>query len=315
MRSVEGTAKTATSTWGRVVVALGAALAVVLVAPAAIPNVGLRLGSLVETFRPWLGLGVFVLLAVVLARRSRLTLAAVALPAATWLVVFGPELRPEQSGTGLVVAQHNVSDVNPDPAETAKALLTAGPDLVALQELTPAALPAYRKALDPTLPHHATEGTVGLWSAYPLSDVRPVDIRPEGVPAGWNRGLRATAATPDGPVAVYVAHLPSVRFGATGFGTDRRDESAQLLARALEEEPLPRTILAGDLNSTADDRGLDPVLDQAAPAPARSFGFTWPAAFPLARIDHVLAREATVTTTHTVRTSSDHRALIAHVRP
>ena len=37
-------------------------------------------------------------------------------------------------------------------------------------------------------------------------------------------------------------------------------ESAVRLGREVEAEPLDRVILAGDLNSTVDDRGLAPVV-------------------------------------------------------
>src|SRR5690606_39711379 len=82
--------------------------------------------------------------------------------------------------------------------------------------------------------HHAVVGTVGLWSKYPLTDVRAVDIR-----LGWKRAMRATVATPDGPVAVYVAHLPSVRVKMeAGFTAHQRDRSADALGEAISREPL-----------------------------------------------------------------------------
>ncbi|MGP4011845.1 endonuclease/exonuclease/phosphatase family protein [Streptomyces sp. 4N124] len=304
----------ALSTWFRPRAAWVASLLVacVLMFHALVPNRVGRLGSLLETFLPWLGLAVPVLAGVALLRRSPVALAAALPPLAAWLALFGGLLLPRSDGAyDLTAVQHNVSDVNPDPAGTARTLLRADADLIALEEVTPSHVREFTATLD--YPHHAVVGTVGLWSRYPLTDVRAVDIRPTGVGTDWNRGLRATAETPSGEVAVYVAHLPSVRLGA-GFDTALRDESAALLGRALDAERLPDVILLGDLNSTVDDRGLDPVRAHVS-APRRGLAFSWPASFPLARIDQILARDATVTRIWTLPdTGSDHVPVAARIR-
>ncbi|MER6134115.1 endonuclease/exonuclease/phosphatase family protein [Streptomyces sp. NPDC001815] len=273
----------------------------------AVPNTVGRLGSLLETFLPWLGLAVPLLLVWALLRRSVTALVALLLPAAVWGHLFGGRFLAEGRGAhDLTAVQHNVSDENTDPAGTVGTLLEGSPDLVALEELTPSTLPAYEKALATTHPYRAVEGTVGLWSKHPLSATRPVDIRPEGIDESWNRGLRATARTPWGDIAVYVAHLPSVRLGWKGLDSGRRDESAGLLGAALADERLDRVILLGDLNSTVDDRGLDPVTSRMD-STGRAFAFSWPASFPVSRIDHVMARSGTVTNVRTLpATGSDH---------
>ncbi|MGW0858003.1 endonuclease/exonuclease/phosphatase family protein [Streptomyces sp. NPDC002690] len=282
-------------------------IAALLAVPRLLPNTPGRLGSLLETLLPWLGLAVPVLLCVGLLRRAPLAVVVALLPALVWGVRFGGLFLTGTDDSGrLVVVQHNVSDENADPAGTAAALASSGARIVALEELTPQALPVYGKALASRLPHHGVSGTVGLWSAFPLTDVRPVDIRPDGIADGWDRGLRATAHTPDGDLAVYVAHLPSIRLGATGLRSGLRDESAALLATAIRDEPLERVLLLGDLNGTVDDRGLGPLL---APldAPGSGVAFSWPAAFPAARIDQVLARSVPLTGIRTLpATGSDH---------
>ncbi|MFD3698276.1 endonuclease/exonuclease/phosphatase family protein [Streptomyces sp. NPDC058646] len=303
------------SAGGRLLAVLSVLVALLLGFPSLVPDTPGHLGSLLETFLPWLGLAVPVFAGLALLRRSRTALLAVLLPAAAWLGLFGGLLLPCRGPAGgFTAVQHNVSDDNPDPAGTARALAGARADLVALEELTPAALPAFEAALADEYPHRAAQGTVGLWSKHPLSDVRPVDIRPDGIGEGWDRGLRATARTPQGEVAVYVAHLPSVRLGPSGFRSGLRDDSAVLLGRALAAEPLERVILLGDLNSTVDDRGLAPVtarLDGAGP----DFAFTWPAALPLARIDQILTRSLTVTDLRTLpETGSDHLPVAARIR-
>lgn len=303
-------------------------LAVLLTRPSLVPNTPGHPGSLLETFLPWLGLAVPLLLALALRRRSAATALALLLPTAAWLSQFAPLLPHPATPTAathsthstLTTVQHNISDENQNPSRTAKALAAAHPTLIAVEELTPAAATAFTATLGAGYPHHATHGTVGLWSTYPLTDVRPVDIKPTALAGDphWNRALRATAATPVGPVAVYVVHLPSLRLGTSGFGSARRDESAVLLGAVLAAEPAERVVLLGDLNGTTDDRVLAPVRTALAarttPA-APGFAFTWPAAFPLARIDQILARSGTVTHVRTLpATSSDHLPLTADIR-
>ncbi|MFJ4832638.1 endonuclease/exonuclease/phosphatase family protein [Streptomyces sp. NPDC088747] len=301
---------------GRVIASLAVLVALLLVFPAVVPNTPGRLGSLLETFLPWLGLTVPVLLAVAVLRRSYVALVASLVPVAAWIALFGGLLLPgHEPAGGITAVQHNVSDENPDPAGTARSLAGSRADLIALEELTPSALPAFVAVLAPDYPHHAVRGTVGLWSKYPLSDVRLVDIRPEGIEEGWNRGLRATARTARGEVAVYVAHLPSVRMSPTkGFGSPARDESAVLLGAAIAAERLDRVILLGDLNSTVDDRGLAPVTSRMR-EPESGFAFSWPAGLPVARIDQIMTRAATVGDVRTLpATGSDHLPIAAHIR-
>ncbi len=56
----------------------------------------------------------------------------------------------------------------------------------------------------------------------------------------WSRALRATAETPRGPLAVYVAHLPSVRVSpAAGFTTGARDAALARLTGFIRAEDVP----------------------------------------------------------------------------
>ncbi|MFE3112620.1 endonuclease/exonuclease/phosphatase family protein [Kitasatospora indigofera] len=301
------------------VVAAAVLLTLLLLGHRVLPNRVGHLGSLVETFLPWLGTAVPVLLFCALAGRSPRAVLAVLVPAVVWTTMFGGMLAGAGTGPAtpgeLKVLQHNVSDENRDPAGTARALVQAGPDLIALEELTPAALPAYQEVFARGLPHRAVFGSVGLWSRYPLTGAVPLDIRPSGLAdADWQRALRATVHAPEGDIAVYVAHLPSIRFGVRGLGADRRDDSARRLGRMLDGEPLGRVVLSGDLNSTLDDRGLGPLTSRLTAARS-GFGFTWPAARPLARIDQVLCRGLhPVSTAALPATGSDHLPVIARLR-
>ncbi|MGC9540364.1 endonuclease/exonuclease/phosphatase family protein [Streptomyces sp. UG1] len=281
----------------------------------AVPNFAGRPGSLLETFLPWLGLVVVLLLGLALLRRSAIALVALLLPVAAWTHLFGGLLMPgaKHGPHDLVVVQHNVSDENTDPAGTARALAKAEPDLIALQELLPRALPVYVRTLAQHYPYHAVRGTVGLWSKHPLTSARLLDIKPRGITQTWSRGLRTVVHTPHGDIAAYVAHLPSVRIRASGLASSWRDESAGLLGKAIAAEQLKTVILLGDLNGTVDDRGLAPLTSRMNVA-QRGFAFSFPAAFPLARIDQVMARSATVTHIRTLpATGSDHLPVAARV--
>lgn len=281
----------------------------------AVPNSVGHLGSLLEAFLPWFGLVIVVLLVPALLRRSATALVALLLPTAVWALLFGRLLLPgtEPGPHDLVVVQHNVSDENADPVGTARTLAAAEPDLIALEELVPPALTEYARALAPDYPHHVIRGTVGLWSKHPLTGARPVDIKPRGITEPWSRGLRATVHAPRGDIAVYVAHLPSVRVRASGLASSWRDESAGLLGKAVAAEKLKTILLLGDLNGTVDDRGLAPLTSQMN-TPQRGFAFSFPADFPMSRIDQVMTRSATVRQIRTLSsTDSDHLPVAARI--
>ncbi|WP_254705634.1 endonuclease/exonuclease/phosphatase family protein [Streptomyces vilmorinianum] len=306
-------------TRGLVTAAVTAVVACLLLFHTAVPRLPGNAMSLLETFLPWLGLAVPAGLVVAVVRRSAVAAVACLVAAVVWVGVFREVLLPSGAGSPaayeLTVVQHNVSDENTSPSRVARVLLGADPDVVALEELTPESLPAYRTALGRTHPYHATVGSVGLWSAYPLVDIARVDLRPRAVGSGWDRGLRAVVRGPRGEVATYVAHLPSVRVRpAEGYATAWRDESAVLLGRALAAERAPTVLVLGDLNGTVDDRGLAPVTSRVRGSRG-DFAFSWPAGVPLARIDQVLARGAEVTATWTLPdTGSDHLPVAARVR-
>ncbi|MFJ1798982.1 endonuclease/exonuclease/phosphatase family protein [Streptomyces sp. NPDC088180] len=277
-----------------------------------IPNAGVNAGSLFQTLLPWTGLGVPVLLGLAAVRRSRTAVAAVLVPAVVWATLFGGALTDKRSGGGdLTVVSHNVGEGNTDPAGTARILAGAGADVLALEELSDASATVYSRELATAYPHHAVVGGVGIWSRYPLAEVEAVPIMP------WTRALRATARTPDGPVAVYAVHLASVRVSAAGFTTGRRNEAARELAAALRAETAPRVVVLGDFNGTYEDGALAPVTSQLRSAQREAgdgLGFTWPAAFPVVRIDDVLVRGMTPRAAWTLpATGSDHLPVAATV--
>ncbi|MFI5625192.1 endonuclease/exonuclease/phosphatase family protein [Nocardioides sp. NPDC051685] len=299
---------------GRLLALTAALIAVVIGLHDLVPNRWGNLGSLVATSLPWLGLAVPLLFLGAVVRRSALAALLALAPTIAWAGVFGPQLMPAGSAAyDLTVVQHNVADDNPDVGRTVELLLAAEPDIVALEELTSERLPQYEAALGPTFEHHATQGTVGLWSRYPITEHTRVDIRPTGIHASWDRCLRTVVRTPDGDMAVYVAHLPSVRLGPRGLAASSRNRSAELLGEAIAADPAPRVLLAGDLNGNLLDPGLEPVTEQVS-RKEHGFRLSFPSAFPVVQLDHVLARGADVTDLKVLpRSGSDHRPVAAHV--
>ncbi|MET7568861.1 endonuclease/exonuclease/phosphatase family protein [Streptomyces sp. NPDC005492] len=300
---------------GLILAALAILLALVMLLHSRIPNRIGNLGSLTETFLPWFGLVTPVLVVLGLVRRSATALIAVVLPVTVWLNLFGGLLLSDKTGIGgdLTVATHNVNADNPDPAATARDVAASGADVVALEELTASAVPTYEKALSSTYKYHSVQGTVGLWSKDPMSGIKAVDIK-----LGWTRAMRATVTTPEGRIAVYVAHLPSVRVKLeAGFTARQRDTSADALGEAIAAEPLPRKILLGDLNGTMNDRSLNAVTAQMRStqgAAGSGFGFSWPASFPMARIDQIMVQGVEPVSSWTLpKTGSDHLPIAARV--
>jgi vancomycin resistance protein VanJ len=314
---------------GLVLAALALLLGLFMLLHAKIPNRIGNLGSLVETFLPWFGLFIPVLLAGALWRRSASAAVALLLPVIVWLNLFGGLLSDKSHpGSDITVASHNVGADNPDPAGTARDLAASGADVLALQEMTEQARRTYEKGLAKAYPYHTVQGTVGLWSKLPLSETRPVDIamdygpladtKPADVKLASTRALRATVATDRGPLAVYVAHLGSARLNPrAGFWTDSRDRGARALGKALAAERNERVVLLGDLNGTMDDRafaGITSRMRSAQDAAGDGFGFSWPAEFPVVRIDQILTRGVEPESSWVLpATGSDHLPVAAGI--
>lgn len=314
---------------GLVLSALAVLLGLFMLLHAQIPNRIGNVGSLVETFLPWFGLFIPVLLVAALWRRSASAVAALVLPVVVWLNLFGGLLGDKsQPGGDLTVASHNVRADNPDPVGTARKLAASDADVLALEELTEQAKNTYERELAKAYPYHAVQGTVGLWSKLPLTDSRPVDIqtdygplaatKPPEVTRDYTRALRTTVTTGHGPLAVYVAHLGSARVNPrAGFWTVHRDRNAQALGQAIAAERNERVVLLGDLNGSMDDRAFNAITSQmrsAQVAAGDGFGFTWPAAFPVARIDQIMVRGVNPVSSWVLPpTDSDHLPVAAAI--
>jgi vancomycin resistance protein VanJ len=300
---------------GVVPAALAVLCVLLLVGHSLVPNAGWNLGSLLDTLLPWTALAVPPLLLAALIRRSPPAVLATLLLVSVWAATFGSQFTGSASGAepNLTVVTHNVDAANPDPASTARDLLAAHPDVVALEEVTDAAFPSYRRVLDRSLTHSFHTGTVAVWSRLPITGAERVVLDP-----GWNRSLRVEIQGPNGPFAVYVVHLASVRVGPAGFTAGRRDQAVTELNRRIDQDPLKKVVLMGDLNGSTDDRGLAPLMSRLSSVQKTAgsgFGFSWPSAFPFVRIDQILTRGVIAADAWTLpATSSDHRPIAAGLR-
>ena len=277
----------------------------VLIWHSAIPDVGGYV-SLLETFLPWLWVAIAMLvLAALIVRRSAFAWLGAIAAAAAWLVIFVPALLPHPSTgqTSLRVVSENIDADNRSPATTIETLMQRGADLVALQELDAYSRPIAERMLASAYPHSYVVGTIGLWSKTPLSAAKPLDLG-----LGWNRALSIQVSTQQGPVRVFEVHMASVRPGEY----EQRDGMLTSLATQLKEATDQRVIVVGDFNSASSDREFRQLESTVEESPTSTFGFgyTWPASFPFARVDHVLTRGfSTVSSTVLPANGSDHLAL------
>ena len=102
-----------------------------------------------------------------------------------------------------------------------------------------------------------------------------------------------------------------------GFWTSSRNVGVQALAEAIAADPGKRVVLLGDLNGTMDDRafaGITSQMTSAQDVAGDGFGFTWPASFPVLRIDQILVRGVEPDSSWVLPANgSDHRPVEARI--
>ncbi|MEV1174827.1 endonuclease/exonuclease/phosphatase family protein [Nonomuraea sp. NPDC049784] len=291
----------------RLVIVVSAVVAVAMAGHQLIPALG-GFTPVMESLLPWIGLTVPLLLLAAAVARSRAAALAALVPGVVWAVMFGSTLlrTPPGGPSDLAVGTVNVGVTNNASGEAVR-MIAKDLDLLAAQELTSGGPAA--KQLNKMFKYHYPVSTVGLWSRYPISEPKPLDVG-----LGWPRALRAVVSTPKGKVTVYVMHLASARPGAT----TSRDASLARARKLIDADPSKRILLLGDLNTATTDRGmrgLTPPLVDAQTAAGDGFGFTWPSEFPITRPDHILFKGMTATKAGVApATGSDHRAAIASLR-
>ncbi|UAJ81189.1 endonuclease/exonuclease/phosphatase family protein [Leifsonia sp. ZF2019] len=285
------------------------AVAALLLWHGMLPDIG-GAASLVESFLPWAAALIAVLGLSALFRLSLFAGLGVATAAAVWWSLFGTAMLPAASvgAPAFTVVSENIRAGNPEAASIARDLAARSPDLIALQELDATTRSAVSDVLDPAYPYRAIVGTVGLWSTHPLSGEQRLDLG-----LGWDRALRVDVDTPGGITRVYAVHLASVRPGESAT----RDEMLKELSGTIAGDDATRLLVIGDFNTATTDRTLAPLLTQLGEKPDSELGlgFTWPASFPAARLDHALTRGlATVSSVVLPENGSDHRGIEVGLR-
>ena len=259
-----------------------------------------------------------------LTRRWALA-AAAALVVVAHMAFVAPELAASapapavpEGALRLRLFSANVYAGNDRIGGIAEEIRASAPDVVFLQEATPAIV----DAVDATgvlreLPHRVTvartDPFAGLLASRWLlvdQDVIEVDGRPVLI--------RATAVTDRGPVRLYSVHVVA----PVGGGREASAREMERVGDAIRSERQP-VLVAGDFNATWSNRAFRRLVDlgltDAAAGRGRALAMTWPRNRrllpPLIRIDHVLTTEGlAVTRLRAGRgQGSDHRPLVADV--
>ncbi|MFJ4997470.1 endonuclease/exonuclease/phosphatase family protein [Microbacterium sp. NPDC088619] len=286
------------------IIAVAGLVVLAMVVGVWIPGV---VGTAAAALLPWWGLALGVLSVIALVRARRVVLVLL-VPILVWVLAIAPSApgfasgAADQTSTVEIVSQ-NVRAHSGGAAESAADLAASGADIIALTELDADSLAAARDTLAADYPHSYAIGTVAVWSRLPIADAQALSLGLD-----WKRALRVVVNAPDADVAVYVMHAASVRPGVQ----DDRDAMLSGIADAVAADTA-ESVVVGDFNAASADPALGAVrsqLDWVRPTDG-TLGFTWPASLPLARIDHVFVRGATVLESTTVRAgSSDHLATL-----
>lgn len=268
----------------------------------------LGIALLVESILPWTGVFLALVLLMLLFRFSILSLIGFLVPTVVWAAMFGGALLPagDEADPDLAVATHNVGARMPEPTAAAKNLVAADPDIVTIQELESLSGKIIHKELDASFEHSQVVDTIGVWSKWPVSAPEEVDLGLQ-----WPRAFASTISTDHGDIRFYAVHMPSVRPGHEAM----RNAAIRRLATEVSTDEADHVIVAGDFNTASTDSnmsGLVPPLEDSREEAHGGFGYTWPARFPVTRLDHILYRGFDATSDEVLnRGSSDHRAVIA----
>ncbi|MDO0972836.1 endonuclease/exonuclease/phosphatase family protein [Mycolicibacterium frederiksbergense] len=230
---------------------------------------------------------------------------------------------PYPRTTELRVLSSNIQKGKVDPTAFIN-LAVGSADIITMSELTAEAAARFRKGgIRKTFPYSilaprpGAEG-MGLWSRYPLTALAPSEY--------GNNFIAARVRVPgvrDDPVVASVHLMSPLAGGANTFAQwNHRITAAKAEFADYAETAGPAAvIIAGDFNATPDMRQFRDLLDvgyrDAVNQTGAGFSPTYsphPAIPPLITIDHVLTRNSTAQSIHTVDIpGTDHRALLATV--
>jgi vancomycin resistance protein VanJ len=281
-----------------------------------LPDV-LGFGSLIDTFLPWTAAPLLLALPAALLSLRKWAIGISLLTCAVWVGDFAPTLaRTGGSGPADIrVLSQNLSSGDagaPDLSGIAGLAERRGADIVVLQGLSKD-VQAADQAAPARYPYHLAMYEFVVWSRFPIGTSQPVDLT-GGRTAGSVQSGAAAGDSSSGTfggllrftldleqnrqVTVYAVHLPQPSLSHDGFGV-ARDEALEQLVVEVQAEKSPNLVVVGDLDVAQTDRAARPLLRAStglvsSQAKAGSgFGFTWPATFPVVRLDDVLTRGLT----------------------
>ena len=219
---------------------------------------------------------------------------------------------PEARGTALKLMHANVYSGNSRYDRLIALVELEKPDLVFLQEVTPAWLAGTKPLLE-AYPYSYAEPSAGnfgiaVFSRIPFATVEHVDSPPLAYPT-----LVVTITIDDEPLTIVSSH-PTIPVGRPFYAA--RNEQLQSVAE-LVRGIAGKTVLLGDFNASTWDRHFRQLeASTGLRNVRRGFGVlpTWPTFLPFAMIpiDHALVSDGmSVTDARTgMRIGSDHLPLI-----
>jgi endonuclease/exonuclease/phosphatase family metal-dependent hydrolase len=273
-------------------------------------------------YTPYAALAMILVLALALLLRHWIAAAAAAAVLAGFAVSVLPRAvldgdRPDASGPTLTLMTANLMLGQADPERIVELVREHGVDVLSVQELTPEADAALRRAgLAQSLPEGELtpipgSSGAGIYSRLPLLGLAEI----EQVEGGFVTPRALVRVPGGGALEVVSAHpRPPTRYEV--------DTWQEALERLPPADPGGRLrALLGDFNATIDHEELRDLLStgytDAAAATGSGLIATWPAdGFPPpVTIDHALVDsriEVLETSVHDLP-GSDHRAVVAEV--
>lgn len=227
-------------------------------------------------------------------------------------------------GIALRVLSSNIQKGEVDTASFI-ALAVDHADIITMSELTAEAAAQLRDGgLRKTFPYSILiprpgAGGMGLWSRYPL-----IGLPDSKYGSNFIAARVRVPGVRNNPLVASVHLMSPLAGGANTFEdwNHRITAAKSEFADYAETAGSAAVIIAGDFNATPDMRQFRDLLDvgyrDAVNQTGAGFSPTYsphPAIPPLITIDHVLTRNSSVQSIHTVDIpGSDHRALLATVQ-
>jgi endonuclease/exonuclease/phosphatase (EEP) superfamily protein YafD len=225
-----------------------------------------------------------------------------------------PGARAVAGGPGFSLLLANVHAENDRYADFLALVYEAQPDVIILQELTPAWFSYVERELGGYVHRYAIPRDdpfgIGIFSRAPLSSTESIDSPPLGVPT-----IMTTIQVSGRPLMLVATHpMPPI----SEPGHEARNEHLRSIATLVNERGAD--VLIGDLNTTMWSTTYRELEDATGLRNSRhGFGTlpSWPTFLPPAMIplDHCLVSDSidVIETTLGTHIGSDHRPLLVRL--